>query len=167
MWFTYLFVNKNIYAAHKFAKWSKPLAYIYFEFHEASFFLYIFWERIPNMRTYVLPPYLAVLWTFTCILFGLCVSHLVLWNVFSTKAGFRLFRVLKISNPSVLRDFAFIVHLPSLSRKDDYQNLLQIFLKWLDYHQGWEYIGYSNLNLVSLFLLEISLYFWLRKINCL
>ena len=102
--FTYLFVN--IDTEITFASSSKPMVYIFSEFIEVSFCFHMFWGWISNMRTKVfklLSPYLAVLWTFTCILFGLCVSHLVLWNISSMKAGSGLFRVLKTSNPNVPR----------------------------------------------------------------
>ena len=65
----------------------------------------------------LLSPYLAVLWIFTSILFGLCVSDFVLWNISSKKTEFRLFIFLKTFNPSVLRCFISIVHFPDLSSR--------------------------------------------------
>ena len=119
IWFTYLFVN--IDTQIKIDIWSKPLVYILSEFIEVSFWFYVLWEWIQIWGAKILKllsTYFAVLWTFTFILFGLCVTHFVLWNISSTTAGFRLLRVLKTSNPSVLKIFTFIVHLPDLSRRN-------------------------------------------------
>ena len=111
--FTYLFVN--IATQITFVNWSEPLVYIFFEFNEVSFYFHMFRDWISNMRTKLLSLYLAVLWTFTRILFGLCISHFVLWNISSMKAGFFI-QSLETSNSSVPRCFTSTVHLPDLSR---------------------------------------------------
>ena len=110
MWFTYSF--GNIDSQITFVNWSEQLVYMFSKFNEVSAFIcsgseFQIWGPKVLKR---LSPYLAVLWTFTCVLFGLSVSHFVLWNISSMKAGFRLFRVLKTSNPSALRSFTSIVH---------------------------------------------------------
>ena len=87
-----------------------------------------------------LPPHLAVLWTFTWILFGLCVSHFVLRNISSVKARFCLFRILKTPNPKVLWHFTSIMHLLDLSRR---------LLKWLSNNFYNEYNFQSALAWVS------------------
>ena len=44
--------------------------------------------------------------------FGLCIGLFCSMEYFFHEAGFRLFRVLKTSNYSVLRRFTSIMHLP-------------------------------------------------------
>ena len=119
IWFTYLFVNMDTQIT--FANWHKPLVIIYyFDFMKFVFGYICSGSEFQICGTKVLKlllPYLALLWTFTCILFVLCVSYFVLWNISSKKAGLRLFRALNISNPSVLKRSAFTVLFPDLSRR--------------------------------------------------
>ena len=123
MWFTHLFVNIDTHKLHW--KWMKLLQSLIFSGSEC---------QIRGTKVLkVLSPDLAVLWTFICILFDLCVSHFVLCHISFMKVGCILSKVLKTSNPSVLRCFCskhFLFSKTSWRRLEDiFKTCLQDFFQ--------------------------------------
>ena len=123
MWFTHLFVNIDTHKLH--LKWMKLVQSLIFSGSECQ----IWGTKVLK----VLSPYLAVLWTFIYILFDLCVSHFVLCHISFMKVGCILFKVLKTSNPSVLRCFRskhFLFSKTSWRRLEDiFKKCLQDFFQ--------------------------------------
>ena len=120
---THLFVNIDTHKLH--LKWMKLVQSFIFSGSECQM-----WG--PKVLK-LLSPHLAVLWTFLCILFDLCVSYFVLCHISFMKAGCSLFRILKISNPSVLRCFGskhFLFSKTSWRRLEDiFKTCLQDFFQ--------------------------------------